>query len=201
MSHTPAVAAGVQDVVRRGLRGRARYAVAPVALVASSAMVWHASSSAFRDETSNGTNSWAAGTVEISDDDAGTAMFELDGLSAGATGAMCIAVAYTGTLDAQVRLYATGSGALAPYLDLTVEQGTGGGTGDCASFTPAGTVFTGTLDQLVTSHGDYASGVDAWNVPTPPADRTYRFTYTLASTAAAQGEAADAVFTWEAQNT
>ena len=201
MSHTSAVAAGVQDVVRRGLRGRARYAVAPVALVASSAMVWNASSSAFRDDTSNGTNSWAAGTVEISDDDAGTAMFDLSGLSAGATGSMCIAVAYTGTLDAEVRLHAAGSGGLAPYLDLLVEKGAGGGTGDCASFVPTGTVFTGTLDDLVAQHGDYASGVDPWSVPTPPAVRSFRFTYTIASTPAAQGEAADAVFTWEAQNT
>ena len=191
----------VAGLVRRGAGARLRYLVAPVALVASSAMVWQASSSAFRDETSNGTNSWATGTVEISDDDAGTAMFELNGLAAGATGTRCIQVAYTGSLAAEVRLHATGSGDLAPYLALAVEQGSGATTGSCAGFVPSGTVFNGTLDDLLTNHGDYASGVGAWSVPTPPATRSYRFTYTLSGTAGAQGKAADAVLTWEAQNT
>jgi hypothetical protein len=196
MSPSPVV-----GLVRRSLSTRTRFLVAPVALLASSAMVWHASSSAFHDETSNGTSSWAAGTVQISDDDAGTAMFNVSGLSAGATGTRCIQVAYTGTLAAEVRLHASGTGALAPYLTLAVERGSGATTGSCAGFVPAGTVFSGTLDDLITNHSDYSAGVDSWSVPTPPASRSYRVTYTLASTAAAQGKAADAVLTWEAQNT
>ena len=83
---------------------RVRYAAAPLALIASSALIWNASSSAFRAETSNGTNNWASGTVAISDDDTGSAMFNVSGLKPGDTGTRCIAVTYEGALAAAVEL-------------------------------------------------------------------------------------------------
>ena len=180
--------------------GLVRYAVAPLALLVSSALVWQASNAAFSADTTNGTNSWASGTVEISDDDSGSAMFNASGLASGDSGQMCIAVAYTGSLAAEVRLHGAGTGALAPYLALRVEEGTGGSTGGCGSFVPTGTVYTGTLDDFVTQHSSYGTGVGSWTVANPPATRSYRFSYELTGSTAAQGKTADAVFTWEAQN-
>jgi hypothetical protein len=44
-------------------------------LVASGALVWHASYSAFSAQTANPSSDWNAGTVALSDDDSSTAMF------------------------------------------------------------------------------------------------------------------------------
>ena len=77
------------------------------ALVASGAMVWHASYSAFSSTTSNPTNKWAAGTVAQADDDSNTAMFNASSLKPGSTGSKCIAVTSTGSLPSAVKLYGT----------------------------------------------------------------------------------------------
>ena len=180
--------------------GRLRYAVAPLALVASSALVWHASDAAFKADTSNGTNNWAAGTVVLSDDDTGTALFNASNLKPGDTGAKCITVTYQGSVSALVKLYGTANGDLAQYLDLTVEEGTGGSSSTCSGFSAASTVYTGTLNGFASTHQSFATGAGNWSVPTPPASRTFRFSYSLADANAAQGRSASATFTWEAQS-
>lgn len=59
-----------------------RSGAAPGALVVSSALVFTASQAAFTATTANGPNTWSAGTVAISDDDAGSAMFTATALPA-----------------------------------------------------------------------------------------------------------------------
>ena len=183
-----------------GAAGKLRYAVAPLALVASSALVWHASDAAFKADTSNGTNNWAAGTVVLSDDDAGSAFFNVSNLKPGDTGSKCIAVTYEGSVAAVVKLYGTASGNLAQYLNLTVEQGTGGNSSTCSGFNAASTVYNGTLSGFASTHQGYSNGAGTWGITNPPAARTFRFSYSLADNNAAQGHSANATFTWEAQS-
>ncbi len=182
-----------------------RWATLPTALLVSGIIIAPASYSAFSATTSNPTSNWAAGSVALTDDDASAALFTASALAPGSTGTKCIAVTSTGTLPSQVRLYGSGlatTNALSTHLNLTVEQGTGGGFGSCTGFTSGSTIYTGTLAGLstVTSFG---TGVGTW-APTGAGSesRTYRFTYTVAPTApnTAQGGTASIAFTWEVQS-
>ena len=183
----------------------ARWLAIPVGMVASSLLVWQASNAAFSDTTENPGNSWASGTVELSDDDNNTAMFNVDGLEPGKTGTNCIQVTYTGSLESDVKLYVSPpTGTLAPYLNLTVEQGSGGTFADCTGFVADatnGTVYNGTLDGLATTASDFATGLGVWTPTGTGQAKTYKLTYTLQNNNDAQGKSAGATFTWEAQNT
>jgi hypothetical protein len=110
-------------------------------------------------------------------------------------------------------LYATVSGALAPYLTLTVTRGTDSAPSfsSCANFTAdatdyigqgAGVVYQGSLSGYPT---DYASGIVDPKPATPETWTTgeahsYRFNISLDNNLAAQGLSATAAFTWEARN-
>jgi hypothetical protein len=192
---------------RDGGRRRTMVVALPLALVASSALVYQASNAAFTASTDNGSNTWSSGTVAISDDDSSSVMFQATGLKPGDTGIKCINVTYSGTLAGAVRLYVTSpSGTLGQYLDLTVEEGTGatgGATLSCSGFTATSTLSAGgaTLATFASAHTDFGSGVSSW-APTgaAPEARSYRVTYTLQDTNSAMGKSAAATFTWEAQN-
>ncbi|MCC8907350.1 hypothetical protein [Curtobacterium sp. GD1] len=181
----------------------------PAALVASGVVVSAASYSAFSATTVNPTSNWTAGSVALTDDDNNTALFNATGLKPGSTGANCITVTSTGTLPSTVKLYGTNAAttnALASNINLTVEQGTGGGFGSCTGFTAAstnGTLYSGTVAGFGTASTNFATGVGSW-APTGSGSesRVYRFTYTVSSTApnTVQGGTAALGFTWEAQN-
>jgi len=178
----------------------------PAAFVAAGLLVSTSSYAAFSDTTSNGQNSWRAGTVQLDDDDAGRALFTAGNAKPGDGGTNCIAVTSTGTLASQVRLYAadvSGTAGLADHLILRVEQGTGGGSGTCDGFASQRTVFDGRLSGFTGTFSSYGSGVTAWS-PTGGGSetRTFRITWKLADDApnAVQGATASASFVWEAQN-
>ena len=139
--------------------------------------------------------------VELTDSDAGTAMFT-NGvpLVPGATEDRCIEVTYRGDADPRpVRLYGTGiSGALAPYLDLTVEIGRAapGSFGSCSTFVPTGTVFTGTLAGFDAAHGTYATGAATWDPSGERETRSFRFTVAVQDVPAAAGLSAGFGFSW-----
>jgi hypothetical protein len=181
----------------------------PAALVASGVVVSTASYSAFSATTVNPTSNWTAGNVALTDDDNNTALFNATGLKPGSTGTNCITVTSTGSLPSTVKLYGTNAAttnALATNINLTVEQGTGGGFGSCTGFTPAatsGTLYSGTVAGFGTASTNFATGVGTW-APTGSGSesRVYRFTYTVSSTApnTVQGGTAALGFTWEAQN-
>jgi len=182
----------------------------PVALVASGAVVSTASYSAFSSTTENPTSNWATGSVALTDDDGGTALFSATNLKPGSTDAKCITVTSTGTLPSTVKLYGTGATStkdLAANTTLTVEQGTGGSFGSCTGFTPAttgGTLYNASLAGFATTHSNYANATGGWVTAggTTAETRTYRISYTVSPTLAntSQGASASLGFTWEAQN-
>jgi hypothetical protein len=170
-----------------------------------STMVWRTSSALFSGTTANPSNSWATGGVSLSDDSSGTAMFTSGGdgnLTGGQVLTKCIKVTYTGSITSgvSVKLYSTATGALAPYLNLVVDQGTGGAFGNCTGFS-VGTagIYSGTVAGMATADTNFATGAGSWAPSSTGATQTYRFTVTVSSSAAAQSTTASGSFTWEAQ--
>ncbi len=178
-----------------------RFWVLAATVLLTAAFIVTASIAAFSDTTDNSGNTWSAGTVILTDDDAGSAMFIVSDMAPLATVTECIVVTYSGSLlPADVNLYGVSGGTgLDVYLDVTVEEGSGGIFGNCAGFTPTSTIFTGTLTSFAATHTNFATGAGAWNPAANPESRTYRFTVTLQDNNLAQGLNATATFTWEAQ--
>lgn len=196
-----------------------------VSLLAMLSLVAYMSAAAFSDTTGNGTNNFAAGSVTITDDDAGAVLFDLGAgshtdaadLKPGDVIEACIEISYTGSLDADIRFYAADDAIagedLADYLDLVVERGTGGSYNDCTGFSAAATVFdsgtssdgdadgtAGELSDLYLEHSSFATGADTWDTTTDGTTNVYRFQLTVQDDNGAQSETAAATFTWEAQN-
>lgn len=193
------------------IRTIAKWGVVPASILVSGLLVWQSSYAAFSSSTSNPTSNWTAGTVALTDDDGGTAMFTASGLKPGATGTKCIVVTSSGNLASAVKLYATAystTNALSSYVNLVVDEGAGGtfagsGPTTCTGFTSAANDFTGTLAAF-SAKTSFANGVSAW-APTGSGSesKTFRITYTIDAAApnGAQGGTAAVGFTWEAQNT
>jgi Camelysin metallo-endopeptidase len=100
----------------------------------------------FSATTQNSGNEISAGTVVLSDNDAGSAMFNVTNAKPGETWTRCIKVLYSGSLPANLHIYELGGqGPLSPYLKLKLEQGTQAEATfpSCTGFTPDGTNGTG----------------------------------------------------------
>ena len=66
--------------------------------------------SAFSGTTTDAGNTFAAGSVTLTDNDSSTAMFSMAGLKPGDSDTACIKVTSTGTLPSLVRMYGTTTG-------------------------------------------------------------------------------------------
>lgn len=159
--------------------------------------------SAFSTTTSNTGNTYAAGTVVLADNDAGSALFTMSAMKPGDTQTKCLKVDYTGSLASTVKLYGTTGGTgLDAYLTLQVRRGSFPGappaSNACTGFVSGGTLHSGTL----TSYPDtYAAGIDDTDTSwTNGESAVYEITLTLQDTNAAQGLTATQIFTWEARS-
>jgi hypothetical protein len=130
----------------------------------------------FSATTQNSGNEISSGTVTLTDNDAGSAQLNITGAKPGDTWTRCIKVTYNGSLPADVHSYVVGgTGPLAPYLHLTLSQGTEAAATfpSCTGFTPDATNGTGvTYDgpALGAPTGTYETGANvvpfgqtAWN--------------------------------------
>ncbi len=106
--------------------------------------------------------------------------------------------AVTVTPHVGVRLMASATGDLAPYLNLTVERGTGGGFGSCTGFSPQATVYSGTLASMPTAYSDAAAAAGEWNPSMATQTVTYRISGYVTDSQAIAGKTANATFTWSA---
>ena len=178
---------------------------------AASALAGFGTFSAFSSTTTNSGNSFAAGTVFVDDNDAGSAMYSVSNQAPGVSTVRCLKVTYGGTMTADVKLY-TGStvGAVADYVNLTVEKGSGNPAfPNCTGFAAESTIYSGELDEFMSTHNSYANGLAAfpgaqtqWNQNDT---LVYRFTLTLQDDNNANGGATPLstgshAFTWEARN-
>ena len=116
--------------------------------------------SAFSSQTDNPGNTVTAGSVVLSDNDGGTAAYVMSNAKQGDSSTpFCIRVAYSGSLDADVKLFTpTVVGPLAPYVNLKVETGSQATPNtNCSGFTAdGGALFDAALSTFPTT---YASGV------------------------------------------
>lgn len=197
-----------------GRDGRFRRVLATLVVLGLLGVVTSVGSySAFTATTSNTGNTFAAGSVAIQDDDAASAMLSLSNAKPGDSDTSCIKVKYTGSLSATVRLYATTTGTLPQYLNVTITRGTNSAPSfdSCAGFTAdatdyngngAGVIYAGTLSALPTT---WAAGIVDPKAATPATwntndEHSYRFVVSLADNNSAQTLSGTATFTWEARN-
>jgi hypothetical protein len=159
--------------------------------------------------------------VNLTDNDANSAMFNVTGMVPGQTDTGCIRVRYTGTVASNVRLYGTTTGTgLDQYLEVKVTRGAYSPSepafDSCTNFSAdstdyigagAGVIYNGTLqaypDNFDAGRVDPTSGSpEAWGSPGSPEDHVYKFEITLQASApnAAQGLSATQEFIWEARD-
>jgi hypothetical protein len=186
---------------KRLVSGTVRVVAFSAAMLLLTMLVVTRSQAAFTATTSNPTNGFTAAKLALADDDASTAMFNATGMVPGASVTKCITVTYSGDFTpSPVKLYGTTSGSLAPYLDTTIEIGSGGSSSSCTGFTPSSTLYSGTLSNFGATYTNWATGRAAWTASGTPQSRTFRFTVVVQDNDAAQGLNASAGFTWETQD-
>jgi predicted ribosomally synthesized peptide with SipW-like signal peptide len=146
---------------------------------------------AFSATTSNSNNSFSAGSVSISDNDGGTALYSVSNTKPGDFAESCIQVTYTGTVGNSVKLYRSafsGGTGLDSYIDLAITKGTGTAA-DCSDFSGSTSVYSDTLTALGST---FAGGVSLTNASSQASWSqndavTYRVRATLQDDNAAQG--------------
>jgi hypothetical protein len=187
-------------------------------VMASGAIVWRASEAAFSGVTTNPSNSWAAGKVELRDDDGGgsnpltgTAMFTATGIKPSATyisaATKCIRLTYHGTIaGSTVKMYGSNlSGTLDDEVLLKIEIGNGGTYADCTGFVASSQLVEDvSLEDFAGTYSSYSNGLNCWWAPAAAAEhRTLRIAYRLSTGVAdsLQGATAGMSFVWETQST
>lgn len=182
-----------------------RLSAVGVAMLVVCLLVVARSTSAFSGTTANENNVLSTGSVVLSDDDGGSALFTVSGMKTGQTETRCITVTYTGTSAAgAVRLSGTSAtSTLSPYLDLVVRQG--GVNSTCAAQGTLTTIFdattpaasAGTLQAFTTNHAGYATAVNTSWTPVTNGTRAYVIAFTVKDDNDAQNKTAQPTFTWE----
>lgn len=210
-----------------------------MALLVGSASVWTSSYSAFTATTTDPANTWATGSVAISDNDGGvSAMFPigaaantglhpdtLTGMALtntggpgqvavnGTRGSACIKVLYTGSVNANVRLWGTLTDAavLGPDILFSIDTVTatlGAGADPlCAAFpTTATNIFGGLSNSTVKMSpfpASYSASALTW-AATSNSYLWYRFNWMLPYTGGDTAQAAIRTvildLTWEAHS-
>jgi predicted ribosomally synthesized peptide with SipW-like signal peptide len=177
--------------------------------------------SAFSSTTSNDSNDFATGSVTLTDNDSGAAMFDISDAVPGNTQSKCIRVSYSGSLGSTVRLYGsvTGGNGLNQYLDLKVTRGTFPGAPPanmaCTGFSADSVTYSGgngagangvMFDARMNAYPTtWASGIvdapggtaEVWTNPTA---HVYKLDVTVADDNNAAAKTHQQTFTWEAQN-
>jgi hypothetical protein len=168
---------------------------------------------AFSRTTGDASNQFNAGSVSVTDGHAAVTPITITNLRPGTTISNCLPVTYGGSLSSSVRQYATTSGSLAPYIQLTVTRGTGlsaawsactGFSADATNYIGqgAGVVYSGALSSFPTTFAGAtvdptAGSPESW---TNAETHAYKYDVSITNTAAAQGLSGSMTITWEAQN-
>jgi hypothetical protein len=162
---------------------------------------------AFSGTTSNPGNTFAAGTVTLTDNDGDVALYPNTASAVpGVNYDRCIRVTYTGTLDSTVKLYTSAISADGSKVSIQVDKSAIGAQADCSDFGAATNVYATTpLSMFGSSHSSYANGLAV----NPGAATkwvqndavTFRFRLTIPDLPANEGVSVGAfALTWEAQN-
>jgi hypothetical protein len=156
----------------------------PVAVLVAGALVWQSSYAAFSGATRNSGNDWATGAVALTDDDAGSARFQVSSMVPGQTDTKCITVTANASVPGVVKGYAVNpvpsAAGLENYVKIGITSGEGGGFGSCDGYVPSTTVVaSGTSLKQLAAVDSYATGAGGWNVVSGTQSRTYQITWTF----------------------
>lgn len=178
------------DTGRRNLALVAGAGVTALALVFF--MVSSVTSAAWTDTTRNDGNSWATGSVSLTDDDLGVAMFSVTGMVPGDIVQNSITVTNESTVPLDVRLYGenlVNVDLLAQHLNLKVGTTAAGGE-----------IYDGTLLGFATAHTAFATGTAVIDLAAS-GTQTYHFWVELdaATPSGFQSTTAGIDFVWEGQ--
>lgn len=167
----------------------------PVAVVAAGAMVYQASYAAFTGTTSNTGNEWSTGSVNLTDDDSGSAMFQVQNLLPGQSQSKCIRVTANASVPSTVKGYTVtpvkSAKGLEQHIDISIESGDGGSFANCTGFTPDGvtSIPDTPMSLLMAGATDWSNAMGAWAVAgTGPESKTYRISYKFDTAGLTQGE-------------
>ncbi|GEP35334.1 hypothetical protein NSZ01_31020 [Nocardioides szechwanensis] len=168
-------------------------AATPVAMIAAAALIWQSSYAAFSGTTRNSGNDWSTGSIALTDDDAGSARFQVTNMLPGQTQTKCITVTATTTAPGTVKAYALNAVAstsgLESAIKVTVNTGDGGSFADCTGFvahTTGNPIINNTSLANLALASSYANGVGGWPVIAGTQSRTYQITWTFDTTGLTQ---------------
>ena len=164
--------------------------------------------SAFTSQANNPNNRVSSGTVTLADNDGGVALYDFTDAKPGDSETSCIRVNYTGSLDADVKLYTPDTiGPLGPQVTLKIEPGTQVSPSfpSCTGFSADGAaIFDAALSTFPTTYAggvaDFPGVASAWQTDDAV---VYRVTATLSASApdSAQGATTGLhTIRWEARN-
>lgn len=185
----------------------------PVALLLGGVMVLQGSTAAFSGVTSNGPESWDAGTVALSNNHA-SALFSSANITPGYSETHCITISSTANVPSTLKMYtsavsSTGTPTLSSFLNVEVQEGSGGTntdgqSGGCAGFVPdsgqtSNPTFQGSLASMA-NKDSFANAVGNHSLAAAGSHQ-YKVTVTLPTSApnSLQGTTAGATFIWETQ--
>lgn len=165
-------------------------------LLIAAVIILIVSRTTFTAQTTTGTNTWSTGTVVLTNDHVGTAVFEAQNLKPGDSDTQVVRVDYTGSIVANVNMYATTATptqTLDQHIDLVIST-------NATGVAPWTSAWTGTLAQLEAA--DFTTALAPWTNAGPSDNFRYyqiQFTLNAATPNDQQGESATAVFAWEAR--
>jgi hypothetical protein len=167
-------------------------AATPLAVLIAGGLVWQASYAAFSGQTRNSGNEWSTGSVAITDDDNGSARFQVTNMVPGQTDSRCIAVTANATAASEVRAYTVNpvgmNQDLARHVLIEVERGTGGGFGSCGGFTPIAAPLPKTPLREVSAKSSWDNAISGWAAPEGKTTHVYKFSWTFDTTGMTQTE-------------
>jgi hypothetical protein len=174
-------------------RTTARAFAAAVSALLIATLVVNRSSEGLVTDGSVARTALASGTISLNDDDSGRALFDLSNMAPGRPIVQCLEVEYAGSIvPVDMILLVESAGDLGPYLNLSIDEGSGGGFEACETFVQSVRLYDGTLSDIA-SGDPLRVGV----ILNSDERRSYRITFGLQDEQEALGRAATADFIWE----
>ncbi len=132
-------------------------------------------------------------------------LFNSQLLEPGVTASKCVSLTYSGPSTGNALVYfgiSNYSGSLLSYLNLEVDEGSGGNLGDCTGFTQVGpSIYNGTLSGAQYNSGTQTPPIATnWNTGTT-SQSSYRIVISVQNNNAAMGLSGNAEIDWELTST
>jgi hypothetical protein len=200
-------------------RRRVVRATAPAfGLLAAGLLVWQGSYAAFSATTIDTNNTWASGSLALTNNGGGavysastSATFGGNNLKPGSNGTTCLTVKSVGTSAGTLAMYESSlvdsSPSLGAQIQLTITEGVPATDvqANCVGFPVAGLTTVATNQPLSTFPTTFATATGTTPVATGTVLEAYKVVWTFVSTGtnpgdtALMGKTATAGFTWEIQ--